>query len=164
MSYHALTNRKFLCYLFIFRPVIFKYLPLPRKFLERREVQVVTKERSNLHCVQTSSFLFVGMWRVSILQNETSRRFSGDVTSRPKGDPGLLPIFQDFFTLVKSHPCILATKTRDYHCMSFFPCTAREWNPLLESTVRALTTTALKITFILPNLPFTHPCILMTLP
>ena len=35
---------------------------LPRQFLERREV--ATKERSSLYCVQTSSFLFVGMWRV----------------------------------------------------------------------------------------------------
>ena len=41
----------------------FKNLPLPQNFLERREV--TTKERKNcLYCVQTSSFLFVGMWRV----------------------------------------------------------------------------------------------------
>ena len=37
-------------------------LPLPQIFLEIWEV--ATKERSSLYCDQTSSFLFVGMWRV----------------------------------------------------------------------------------------------------
>ena len=60
-----------------------------------------------LCCVQASSFLFVGMWRVCKFS-----KIQGALSSRPKGDPGPLPIFQDFFTLVKSHPWSL--------CMSLF--------------------------------------------
>ena len=53
------------------------------------------KERSSLYCVQTTSFLFVGMWRVwppPLNIQEVQEALS----SRPKGDADPLPICQDF--------------------------------------------------------------------
>ena len=63
------------------------------------------KERSSLYCVQTSSFLFVGMWRVS--KSSVKLNIQEFQSSRPKGDPGPLPVYQYLFTVVKSHPCYL---------------------------------------------------------
>ena len=72
-----------------------KYLP------ERREV--ATKERKK-YCIQTSSFLY--SWceeSVSRLQLNI-QEVQETLSPRPKEDPGLLPIFQNFFTFVKSRP------------------------------------------------------------
>ena len=55
-----------------------------------------------MHCVQTSSFLFVGMWRVCI--SSKIQEVQGALSSRPKGVPGLLPIFQDFLLLSNHTP------------------------------------------------------------
>ena len=46
------------------------------------------KERSSMYCVQTSSFLFVGMWRVC----KSSKMKRPRVSSRLKGDLGLLKL------------------------------------------------------------------------
>ena len=43
---------------------IFTNLPLPQNVLESGEVATQGKKGSSLYYVQTSSFLFVGMWRV----------------------------------------------------------------------------------------------------
>ena len=49
------------------------------------------KKRSSLYCVQTFSFLFVGMWRVC-------------KSSKTKGRPRPATYFSGFLTFVKPHP------------------------------------------------------------
>ena len=88
------------------QPVIYGFcfftnLPLPQNFLERREV--ATKERkikkSGLYCIQTSSFLFVGMWRVCKSSKIKHPGGSGGSVLEIKGRPRPLPTFQDLFTI-----------------------------------------------------------------
>ena len=43
-----------------------------------------------------------GKKEVACIVSQTSRRFRGALSSRPKGDPGLLPIFQDFCLLLSN--------------------------------------------------------------
>ena len=76
-----------------------------KKKIERREVATKGKktEVAGLCCFQTSSFLFVGMWRVCKSSKIKHPGGLGALSSRPKGDPVVLPIFHESFT-VKSHP------------------------------------------------------------
>ena len=73
----------------------FTNLPLPQK------------ERSSLYRVQTSSFWFMGMWRVcksSKIKHPGGSGGGGALSSRPKVDPGPLPIFQDLLLLSNHTP------------------------------------------------------------
>ena len=65
---------------------------------------------SSLYCVQTSSFLFVGMWRVCKSSKIKHQEVQGALSSRPTGDPGQLFLYFCQITPLKSvsetvHPC-----------------------------------------------------------
>ena len=61
----------------------------------------------------------------------------GALSSRPKGNPSLLPIFQDFFTSVKWHPCCLGKYNGN--CVAWFGKHRKNYIPfpgkLLESDI-----------------------------
>ena len=80
---------------------IFYKSPFASKFSWKKKSSHQGKKE--VACI-VSSFLFVGMWRVCKSSNNfTSRRFRG---LWPKGDPGLLPIFQDLLLLSNHTPVI----------------------------------------------------------
>ena len=75
-------------------------LPLSTNFLGRREV--ATKERKNrssLYLVQTSSFLFVWMWRVCKSSKIKHPGGSGGFVLQTKGRPRPSTHFQDYLLL-----------------------------------------------------------------
>ena len=76
------------------------FLPL----FERREV--ATKERSSLYCVQTSSFLFVGMWRVCKSSKIKHPGGSGGFVLSTKGRPRTATHFSGFFLLLSNHTSV----------------------------------------------------------
>ena len=64
--------------------------------------------KKELACIvsKPSNFLFVGMWRVCNSSKTKHPGGSGVLSSTAKGDPGLLPIFQDF-VLLSSHTHVI---------------------------------------------------------
>ena len=83
--------------------IFFFQIPLCLKFLEIRELS--TKERKK-YCVQTSSFLFVEMWRCGESVNPPKIKHpggSGGFVLLTKGRPRSTTHFSGFFTQVKSH-------------------------------------------------------------
>ena len=88
-----------------FSGFLFTNLPLPKHCLERREV--ATKEGNKEVACIVSEPLISCLWGCGESVNPTKwniREVQGALSSRPKGDPGPLPIFQNFLTVVKSHP------------------------------------------------------------
>ena len=80
-------------YITFIRPVIYQDYSWFQDFLQislclkifLKEEEVAIKERKNM-----------GMWRVYNPPKWNIQEVQGALSSRPKGDPGLLPIFQDF--------------------------------------------------------------------
>ena len=72
----------------------FSNLRLPQSVLERR---------GNLYCVQTSSFLFVGMWRVCNSSKIKHPGGSGTLSSGPKGEPGPARYPFSLFFIILNH-------------------------------------------------------------
>ena len=93
----------------------------------KEEKYPLRKERSSLYCVQTSCFLFVGMWRVC----KSSKKHP----KGPKGDPGPLPIFQDVLLLSNHTPGNICPNLRiktdgvfsSFHCIINTKNEFRKW-------------------------------------
>ena len=120
--------------------ISFTNLSLSQNILERRVQKPPRKERStcSLYCVQTSSFLWgcgesVNPPKLNIQEVHDQ----GALSSRPKGDPGPLPIFQNFFTFVKSHPSPVWMNTNQiwmyFHYMYFLVDETRKHLHMLVS-------------------------------
>ena len=95
-----LSQNSCLCFLRIF----FTNLPLLQHFLERWEV--ATKKRKEVACI-VSKPLVSCLWGCGESVNPPKlniQEVQGALSSRPKGDPGTLPIFQDFLLLSNHTP------------------------------------------------------------
>ena len=93
----------------------FTNLPLPRNFLERREV--ATKERKwPVLCPDLVSCLW-GCGESVNLPKLNIQQVQGTLSSRQKGHPGPLPIFQDLCTFVKSYPWSLYVKANVFNIL-----------------------------------------------
>ena len=72
----------------------------------------------SLYCVQTSSFLFVSGCGESVNPPKLNiQEVQGALSSRPKGDPGLLHVYMYMFML-GTHFSELITFVKSYHCIS----------------------------------------------
>ena len=79
------------------------------------------KERSSLYCLWGCGEL-VNLPKLNI------QEVHGALSSRPKGDPGPLPIFQDFFTDVKSRPWLLYLPFKSNLLLYVFKDFYEQWN------------------------------------
>ena len=87
-----------------FRPVISEDFSRFQNFIQ---IFLCHQGKKEVACIVSSSFLFEGMWGCGESVNPPKlniQEVQGALSSRPKGGSGLLPIFQDFFSVVKSHP------------------------------------------------------------
>ena len=84
--------------------------PFASEFSWRKRRSHKGKKEVACICVQTSSFLFVGMWRNRKSSKMKHPGGSGALCSRPKGDPGPQPIFQNLF-VCQITPCKTRTLT-----------------------------------------------------
>ena len=84
---------------------IFSNLPLPHNFLERREV-ASHQGKKEVACI-VSKPLVSCLWGCGDSVNPPKlniQEVQGALSSRSKGDPGLLPIFQEFLLLSNHTP------------------------------------------------------------
>ena len=91
-------------------------LPLPQQFLERREV--ATKERKTCIVSKPPVSYLCGCGESVNPPKLNIQEVQGALSSRPKGDPGLLHIFQDFLVLIKSHPWWMQTNLNAFSLFS----------------------------------------------
>ena len=111
---------------FLISGFLFTNLPLPQAFLERRKV--ATKERKKEIACIVSKPLVSCLWGCGESVNPPKlniQEVQGALSSRPKGDPGPLPIFQDFL--------LLSNHTTGTHLISCRFC-----HPLLDVSLMQL--------------------------